>query len=151
MYEYTLCNGSPDCADGSDEDAAFCDAYNCTAGRQVTTRHSRAQQLLLPSGCPTAASPRLPHCPVHRPGSPEPLHSLGALQTKCPGGKQCMWEWGFCNGYAECADGSDEDPAYCASFDCTANGQVSQQRTQGAPVPVLRTLAALHFAACLGL
>jgi len=45
------------------------------------------------------------------------------LQAKCPGqGTQCIWESGMCNGQSECADGSDEDPVFCATYNCSSAG-----------------------------
>lgn len=34
-YDHAICNGGKDCLDGSDENEAFCSAYDCSAKYQV--------------------------------------------------------------------------------------------------------------------
>ena len=52
-------------------------------------------------------------------------------QTKCPGADQCISTYLMCSGTAECPDGSDEDPATCASFDCSTTGRVREEAPWG--------------------
>ena len=45
------------------------------------------------------------------------LHCLCA-QVKCPSGVGCVAQASMCDGQQDCADGSDEAPAFCKKYDC---------------------------------
>lgn len=54
-----------------------------------------------------------------------PFYFCSALffaQEFCPSAPdqpgQCIWKQSLCDGFPECASGSDEDPEFCKSFTC---------------------------------
>ena len=58
-----------------------------------------------------------------------PTVFLPLFQITCPSGNMCAPSFlisnsFFCNGVQDCFDGSDEDPTFCASFNCSTDGRV---------------------------
>jgi len=46
------------------------------------------------------------------------------VQVSCPSvgegsTHQCIYPWGMCDGYANCGGGGDEDPDFCATYQCS--------------------------------
>ena len=58
-------------------------------------------------------------------------YCLSLTQATCPSGNGCAPSYlssnaFLCNGMHECLDGSDEDPTFCATFNCSADGRVGR-------------------------
>lgn len=53
---------------------------------------------------------------------------LPAVQSTCPSGVGCLYEYQKCDGTPNCADGSDEDPAFCQTYNCSISYNVRPHR-----------------------
>lgn len=58
---------------------------------------------------------------------------LSAGGFLCKRDKSCVSPGYVCNGVRDCSDGADEDPSFCASYNCSASGEgyVSAGRGEG--------------------
>ena len=61
-----------------------------------------------------------------------PLSAPSSLQIKCPSGVGCVGSTSnFCDGLKDFSDGSDEDPTFCGTFNCSADGRVREGDRDG--------------------
>ena len=71
---------------------------------------------------------------------------LKTLQSACPGDNgYCLPTYSLCNGVKDCSNGTDEDPSFCSSYNCSSAGLV---RCQVVSLPSLARVVPPWMYAC---
>ncbi|XP_066291947.1 uncharacterized protein [Branchiostoma lanceolatum] len=110
---YQVCDATPDCPDGSDEQEMLCPPLACWS---VLKPIRNAQD------CDNRV-----HCSDGKDEDPD-----RCAPFQCADGSRLVPRYWKCDGVAQCPDGSDEDPAMCRPFSCA-------RRQRDSSVPWFRT------------
>lgn len=107
IREVWLCDGDDDCGNGWDETPETCRDRPCPEGRIKCNSGMCIIQDRFCSG--------LAHCNDDTKITDVcPALSCESGWSKCPTVNKCISDSWFCDGDNDCADGSDEEPNYCA-------------------------------------
>jgi len=114
VYKWKVCDGSPDCSDGSDESPAACCPSTCPTDPDIC----------IPAGIVPGEDCR--NCTVET----HDLLSYGPNGTnsmdpgwRCNSG-ECLGKSLVCDGSPDCPDGSDESPAACCASTCPSDPDI---------------------------
>ncbi len=100
-YLKSVCDKRPDCSDNSDEDLSLCENSTCPA---VMWKCKSYDKCMIDKMCEDAVCP--------------------AQTWKCKTYNKCIWVGYVCDGHhvindRKCSDRSEEDPAFCATWNCS--------------------------------
>ncbi|XP_063692973.1 uncharacterized protein LOC134824899 isoform X2 [Bolinopsis microptera] len=123
------CDGSTQCADGSDESRDICyvsgsgvcgiGTKKCATGNQCIAKGTMCDGSIQ---CLDGSDEDPAFCPAYE---------CPAAKKKCADGIQCVPKKLFCNGKAECTDGSDESEEECAEEKGGGKSDIERRKGKG--------------------